>query len=853
MSRYGIDYYGLSYYGSSAAVNYLAGSFTAQARGYGFIRVKWTSPSGKWSTVRLVRNSYGFPVNAYDGDILVSVPKENDPTVYNDSTNLAKGVFYYYSLFVYDTISFNWIRSGNITGVSVKDYKYGDNLYEYLPDIYKIKQPYIATSDWDNEDLSNFMHLFGFQLDYAQTVTALLVERYNLEKVAGTLLPSMLQQFGLVYEPEIGYQQSRILVRDAVQIGKKKGSAQGLREFMKAFTGYAVPEPIAGTPNPSIDGLTVGHNLMLDYNDSSFEESVGHWESSSSNATIAHLPIKDITRVSLTTNVVRLIIGQHTYSVGNKINTTGFSQPLFNTVGSPKTITAVDATSISFALTASDVSERNAYNQGTQAYPKVIPYPTPWAEPTALVLYPNKQNGILSVKNSTGSATTVVIECGVTSPALKGIPVTAGQDYTFSVYSAAGTTARDIVLKIRWYGRLGDFLFEETGGAVTNTTGEFSARPKVVSTAPEVATFGSDAYYAVPVITMVSAGASSSNEYHYFDCAQFEQSSTITDFDEARQIHMVLRATRINELLNPHFASPLTPWEVTGATTTVNTATKEPDAEVFSVNYRSLSSNVATLETSVSHDFRIGDSIVVEGVGAPFDGTFTVSTVGVNLTTPEQASKTLTYALTNADVARNTTELTGAEIYISGDALEITATGTSVLIKSTTTTADLMGIHYPSTSYTFSLYTQVPSGTEPIVPAIVWYDSSKTEISTSTGSSFNVDGEGTVWDRVFVTETAPEDAAYAHVQLSWTAAIGDVIRLDSALFENTSALSPFFTGSYGPANSTDLFWENGTPNAARSHLYKNRFAIQTRLSDYALENQLNLGTTVAIYLAQPQT
>jgi hypothetical protein len=847
MSRYGIDYYGLSSYGSSASVNYLAGSFTAQSRGYGFIRVKWTSPSGKWSTVRLVRNSYGFPVNAFDGDILVSVPKENDPTVYNDNINLAQGVFYYYSLFVYDTISFNWIRSGNITGVSVKDYKYGDNLYEYLPDIYKIKQPYIATSDWDNDDLSNFMHLFGFQLDYAQTVTTLLVERYNLEKVAGTLLPSMLQQFGLIYEPEIGYQQSRILVRDAVQIGKKKGSAQGLREFMKAFTGYAVPEPVAGTPNSSVDGLTTGHNLMLDYNDSSFEESVGHWASSTSNAVIAHLPRKDITKVSLTTNVVKLTIGSHTYQIGNKINTQGFSQPLFNTVGSAKTITAVDATSVSFALTASDVSEINAYNFGTMSYPKLIPSPTPWEETTALVLYPNKQNGILSVKNSTGSSATLSIECGLDSPVLKGIPVTAGSDYAFSVYSAAGTTARGIVLKLRWYERLGTFISETTGSSVNNTVGEFSARPTVTGTAP------SDAYYVVPVITVVSAAASSSNEYHYFDCAQFEQSTSVTDFDEARQIHMILRATRINELLNPHFASPITPWAITGATNAVDTSTKEPDVEVFSVLYRSLSSNIATLETSVSHDFRTGESIVVEGVGAPFDGTFTISTVGVNLADADQASKTLTYALTNADITRNTTELADAETYLSGDALEVTATGTSVLVKSTTTTADLMGIHYPSTSYTFSVYVQVPSGTETIVPAIVWYNSSKTVISTSTGSSFIVDGTGTFWDRVFVTATAPADAAYAHVQLAWTAVVGDVVKLDSALFENSSALSPFFTGSYGPANNTDLFWEGGTANAGRSHLYKNRFAIQTRLSDYALENQLNLGTTVAIYLAQPNT
>lgn len=845
MSRYGIDYYGLSTYGSSAAVRYLAGSFTAQARGYGYIRIQWISPTGAWSNVRLVRNSYGYPVNAFDGEILVDEAKENDPTFYNDSTTLAKGAFYYYSLFVYDTITYSWVRAGNVTGVSVKDFNYGENMYKYLPEIYKITQVYIATSEWDNDDLYNFLALFGFQLDYSQTITSLLVDRYNLEKVGGSLIPSLLQQFGLTYEPEIGYQQSRILVRDAVQIGKKKGSAEGLREFMKAFTGYAVPQPIAGTPNPSIDGLVVGDNLMLDYNDSSFEESIGHWASSNSSATLTHLKVTDITAVSLTSNVVQLVIGSHPYQVGNKINTSGFAYPLFNTLGAPKTITAIDATSIYYALTANDVAQLPAYNNSTLSYPVVTPYPTPWDEPTTLAQYPNKQRGILCLENAGASSATITVECGLTSPVLKGIPVTAGNAYTFSVYAASGSTLRGVVLKIKWYDRLGTSISDSTGSSTNTVVGDFSARPTVTGTAP------TDAYYAVPVITVVSAAATASNEYHYFDCAQFEQAAAATDFDEARQIHMTLRASRINELLNPHFASPLTPWAVTGASTAIDAATKEPDVDVFSVAYKSLTSNVATIETSVSHNLRPGDVVVVSGVGAPFDGTYTVATVRVNAVNPTQASKTFTYAKTNTNVTR--VAATGST-YVSGDALKLTASGTSVLVKSTTTTADLMPIHYPSTSYTFSVYAQVGTGTETLTPAIVWYDSSKVAITpTSTGTATAVTATGTSWDRVYVTATAPSNAAYAHVQLSWTAVIGENLWLDAALFENTSSLSTYFDGSHGPATANDLYWEGGVINGSRSHLYKNRYAIQTRLSGAALESQLNTGTTVAVYLAQPNT
>jgi hypothetical protein len=844
MSRYGINYYGLSTYGSSAAVQYVAGAFTAQSRGYGFIRIEWENPSGAWSNVRLIRNSYGYPVNAYDGDVLVNAARENNLTEYDDST-LAKGAFYYYSLFLYDTLTYSWVRAGNVTGVSVKNYNYGANMYKYMPDIYKLTQAYVASSEWDNDDLYNFLSLFGFQLDHAHTITNLLVNRYDLEKVGGVLIPSLLQQFGLTYEPEIGYQQSRILVRDAVQIGKKKGSAEGLRQFMKAFTGYAVPQPIAGTPNPSVDGLVVGENIMLDYNDSSFEESVGQWASSDSTATLTHLKKMDITAVSLTSNVVRLIIGSHAFKVGNKINTSGFTYPLFNTLGTQKTITAIDATSIYFALTANDVAQLPAYNNSTSSYPVVIPYPTPWDEPTTLTQYPNKQNGILAIKNSTASTATIKIECGLLNPVLKGVPVTTGLNYVFSVYSAAGSTLKGIVLKIRWYSRLGDFLSESTGSSVNNVVGDFSARPVVSDGAP------ADAYYAVPVITVVSAGATSLNEYHYFDCAQFEQSASVTDFDEARQIHMTLRASRINELLNPHFASPLTPWAVTGASTSVDATTKEPDVDVFSIAFKSLTSNVAMLETSVSHNLRPGDVVVVSGVGAPFDGTKTIATVRVNAANPTQVSKTFTYAVTNTNIVR--VAATGTT-YKSGDALKLTASGTSVLVKSTTTTADLMPIHYPSTSYTFSVYAQVATGTETVTPAIVWYDSSKVAIgSPISGTATAITATGTAWNRPSVTAIAPSNAAYAHVQLSWTAVIGEELWLDAALFENTSSISTYFDGSYGPATANDLFWEGGVVGGSRSHYYKHRYAIQDRLAGAALDSQLNTGTTVAIYLAQPKT
>jgi hypothetical protein len=64
--------------------------------------------------------------------------------------------------------------------------------------------------------------------------------------------------------------------------------------------------------------------------------------------------------------------------------------------------------------------------------------------------------------------------------------------------------------------------------------------------------------------------------------------------------------------------------------------------ETYSVSNKALTSNVATLTTSLAHDFNVGNSITVTGVDATFNGTYTVASV--------PTSTTLTYAKTATNV-----------------------------------------------------------------------------------------------------------------------------------------------------------------------------------------------------------
>jgi hypothetical protein len=858
MSRYGVSIYGLSVYGTDSPVAYAASGFTATPKDYGSILLKWNSPAGTWTKSKLVRNSYGLPIDYEDGTLLdikgnqlFEAYKETDPVSYLDE-DLATNAFYYYSLFVFERINYKWIRVSDIIGLSVKDYGYSTTLFNYVPDIYKtssttqIGGPAINVSSIDeNQTLKTYLSMFGFELSKYHTLTNLLFSRYDTSKLNGLLLPSMLQELGLTFEPEIGYQQARILSRDATALYKGKGSLDGLREFLKAFTGWAVPT-VADVPNPTINGITISNNKMLDYNDSSFEESIGHWVSDSTSvATLSCLKVKKVTAVSLTSNVLTLTVGAHQYAVGNKIYVFGFDKPLFNQTTSVA-ITAVGATTVSFSLTGADYAQTTAWNDTTNEFPTIAPYPDPWNESTAPVNYPNLKKGILAVKSAAVGGGTVKVLCGSDNAITKGIPVTGDLFYSFSLYAVSSATSKNITLGIDWYNRFGVYISSSAGTATASGTGVFSARPTAANKqAPATAS------YAVPTISIASAAGSASNEYQYFDCAQFEQSTSVTDFEEARQLKFTMKATRINELKNPHFASPLGTWNVTNASTAVNTSTREPEATVWDVAYKSLTSNIARIETVYTHEYKVGQTVVVSGVDATFNGVYTVTDVGErdgNINFPY-----IEYAKTASDVPRATA--TGT-VWVSGTALKLTASSTGNVVVTSwdgSTHADRMPIHYPGTSYTFSVYTQLDAASnEAVTPSISWYNSSNTLISTTAGTVTTVSSTTPGWTRLEVTGTAPSTAHSAAVSVTWAAGNGEVLYLDSALFENAPIAFTFFTGASGYGDNPDYVWE-GAVNGSRSHYYKNRYAIQVRTANSTFQDKLPMGTTVAIYLGQPKT
>ena len=83
-------------------------------------------------------------------------------------------------------------------------------------------------------------------------------------------------------------------------------------------------------------------------------------------------------------------------------------------------------------------------------------------------------------------------------------------------------------------------------------------------------------------------------------------------------------------------------YTITSVPSTTTFTYKRSRATQKDISIKALSSNVATLTTSTAHGYVVGEKVVVEGVGSPFDGTYTITTL--------PSSTTFTYAKTASDL-----------------------------------------------------------------------------------------------------------------------------------------------------------------------------------------------------------
>jgi hypothetical protein len=153
----------------------------------------------------------------------------------------------------------------------------------------------------------------------------------------------------------------------------------------------------------------------------------------------------------------------------------------------------------------------------------------------------------------TTSASNKPAYLGILNPIITAIPVTENLTYSLSYYIRKVGTTAGVTPTVFWYDSNGKYLSPSEGVSANATSTEWNRRSLANVTAPE------NAKYAVIQLVFAITGT------YYLDMVQFEQSSTVTDYEEPRGVSVFLKPDKINYIKNPSFETNTTGWTITGS------------------------------------------------------------------------------------------------------------------------------------------------------------------------------------------------------------------------------------------------------------------------------------------------
>ena len=251
---------------------YYSSGISAWAYDYNSISLTWSSvvadPDDALNLPthwRLTRNYGGEADSPFTGDVLDSDLIDNYRLTYLDnSVELLGDIEATYTLWVFNGV--RWINTGSVAVQVVEETTTGEAIKRKLPSAWLNAVAGIgdAVGNTEDFDLSKVIDAYVFEYDKIRTQAFLLGESSNGDYIPSKLLKNKVTELGFTYEPSLGDVYHRSLYKAGHTINANKGTKRGILAYTTALTHW-----------PS--KLDLGNNLFLDYNDASFEESIGRW------------------------------------------------------------------------------------------------------------------------------------------------------------------------------------------------------------------------------------------------------------------------------------------------------------------------------------------------------------------------------------------------------------------------------------------------------------------------------------------------------------------------------------------------------------------------------------------------
>jgi len=275
MAKYGTKLYGSGVrYGVTSVVSvYYQSNIVALSSDYQTIKLSWSpivpDPSDPSPTYwALVKSYTGTLDDPSKGTILAGGVYSSIGISYTDIITDNQDLEVSYSIWLFNGSS--WKFCGSTYTFLVSDKNSLVKISNWLPKAWLNQSNNIGEglSYYGDNSFVTILGVFSFMYDYIRVEGSVLGNSLNPIYTPSALLPYKSTSLGFNYEAALGDIYNRSLSSTGNIINSYKGTSAGLTIYTTALTHWGA-------------GYSLGHNLMLDYNDSSFEESVGRWGVSS--------------------------------------------------------------------------------------------------------------------------------------------------------------------------------------------------------------------------------------------------------------------------------------------------------------------------------------------------------------------------------------------------------------------------------------------------------------------------------------------------------------------------------------------------------------------------------------------
>ena len=276
MAKYGSSRYGSGFkYGEVSAISvYYNSGITASLIGYSTISVSWSrfsyDPADNAPTHWKLVKSYSGTLDNPDDAVMVAGNTYNNFTtsfleILTDTVEKEIN----YSLWVFNGLK--WIACGNSYVVNTVDDNSLIKLSRWIPRAWLNVDANLvgdAVGEEASGDLLTMLSAFILEYDVLRAYANLLTQSMDKTYAPSSILNAKILDYGFEYEPVLGDSYHRSLVGVSNIVNAYKGVPKSINSYVTGLTHWS-------------SKILLGHNLMLDYNDSSFEESVGRWVASS--------------------------------------------------------------------------------------------------------------------------------------------------------------------------------------------------------------------------------------------------------------------------------------------------------------------------------------------------------------------------------------------------------------------------------------------------------------------------------------------------------------------------------------------------------------------------------------------